>query len=193
MLVQRGDDSGANVRERCHVKNDPPVGKLLEQQLVFDRADAVADPVCVETLEGAAYRLGAGHFARVRNRSEPLVSHERENLRELLGWKMRLFSAETDAGDPPLLVLRGPANELEPVFDRGATRDVRSEQHLDAVQLAGLLSAVAIPGEEVIPGDTPPGALDGREDALDVDRSVPLRLGGVVDDHLTEVVSGLQR
>jgi len=133
MVFQRRHDAGAQVRHGRDVEDDAPLGELLEELGVLDRADAVADPVGVEGVEGAADRLRAGDLARMRHGPEPVLADEREDIRELLRRIESLLSAKPDPGDPALLVPRGLAHQLEPVLDRGAARHVRGEQHLDAV------------------------------------------------------------
>ncbi len=56
------------------------------------------------------------------------------------------------------------------------------------MQLLGLLRPVAVAAEDLVPAHAAPDALGRREDALDVDRAVCGRLGGVVDDDLPEIV-----
>ena len=57
----------------------------------------------------------------------------------------------------------------------------------------GLLGAVAVAGEDLVPVDAPPRPLDGGEDALDVHRPVPNRLGRVVHDQLPKVIGVAER
>jgi len=60
------------------------------------------------------------------------------------------------------------------------------------VGLLRLLSAVAVPREDLVPADAPPGPLDRAEDRLEIDGPVALRLAGIVDDDLAEVLLGAQ-
>ena len=61
------------------------------------------------------------------------------------------------------------------------------------MQLLGLVRAVAVAGEDLVPVHTARDALRRREDPLDVDGPVRGRLRRVVDDHLPEVGGGLER
>ena len=59
--------------------------------------------------------------------------------------------------------------------------------------LAGLVCAVAVAGEDLVPVDAAPGALGRREDPFDVDGAVRGRLCRVVDHDLAEVLLALER
>ena len=61
------------------------------------------------------------------------------------------------------------------------------------MELLGLLRAVAVAREDLVPLDTPGDSLGRREDRLDVDGAVARRLGRVVDDDLAEVVARPER
>src|SRR5439155_25708253 len=92
------------------------------------------------------------------------------------------------------LAIRGRVTDhLLGLLFRRAAEDVGRQAHRDAVPLFRFLRSVAVTGEDLVPGDSAPNALRGREDPLDVDGAVRSRLRRVVDDHLTEVVCRPQR
>ena len=153
----------------------------------------MADAVGMEGVHCAANGLRAGDFARVRNGTEALLADEREDVGELLRRVEGLFAAESDADDLAFLVPRRPTDELEAVLDRCRAGYVGREQDLDAVQFSCFLGAVAVAREEVVPGNAAPRSLNWGEDPLDIHRPVLLRLGGIVDHDLAEVVRRLER
>ena len=108
MLVERGDDAGAEVRERADVEDGAAAGELRDEAGILDCADPVPDPVGAERLERAAHRLGAGCLAGVRDRAEPERAREPEDVRVRLRRELRLEPAEPDADDAAVAVPRSP-------------------------------------------------------------------------------------
>ena len=145
-----------------------------------------------EQVERAAHRLRADDLAGVRHRAEPCLPRGANGAAERLAFAKRASSPPRPTPTMPRSRYGG-APTSSWASSSGALRvDVGRQPHLDAVQLAGLLGAVAVAAEHLVPVDAAPGALDRREDRLDVDGPVPLRLGGVVDDDLAEVLLGAQ-
>ena len=105
MLLERGDDAGAEVRERTDVEDCAATRKLVDKPGVLYRTDPVPNPVGVKRVECAADRLGSCGFARVWNGPEPALARERERLRERLRRVACLWSAETDPYDAAIPVL----------------------------------------------------------------------------------------
>ena len=173
VLLERGDDAGAEVRERADVEDGAAAGELRDEAGVLDRADPVAQPVGAERLERAAHRRGAGDLAGVRHRAEAERARERERGRVRLRRELRLEPAEPDPDDAPVAVPRRvPHDLLAPARRVDAAVDVRRQPHLDAVQLARLLGAVAVAAEDLVPVDAARDALGRAEDRLEVDGAV---------------------
>jgi hypothetical protein len=61
------------------------------------------------------------------------------------------------------------------------------------MEFAGLLRAVTVAIEDLLPAGALADRLGGREDALQVERAVAGRLGRVIDNYLAEVSCGPQR
>ena len=151
------------------------------------------DPVGAECVERAAHGRRPGGLAGVRNRAEAEGARERERRLVRLGRILGLEPAEPDRDDSAVAVLGRVADDLLRLLGRRSAKDVRRQPHLDAVQLARLLGAVAVAAEDLVPVESPRDALGRAEDRLEVDRAVRGGLGGVVRHHLPEVGGGLQR
>ena len=187
MLLERGDHPGADVRDRGDVEDEPAVGELLHERRVLDRAEAVADAVGLEQVERGAHGLRADDLARVGDGAEAGLAGGPERGLEDRVLVVGLLSAEADSDDAPVAVAGGDLDQGERVLERRAAGHVGRQAHLDAVGLLRLLGAVAVAAEDLVPADAAPGALDRRKDSFEVHSAVPLRLPGVVDDHLPEV------
>src|SRR5205809_7325130 len=156
MLLQRGDSPGAQIRDRADVEHDPPVGYLAQQPGILVDADAVPDPVGAELLERAPHRPRPGDFAGVRDRCEPELARELEGGLVRLGRKLGLEASEPDADDSAAPVPGRPADALLSFVERVTADYVGRQPHLDAVQLARLLGAVAVAVETHHPPDAAP-------------------------------------
>src|SRR5207248_9484616 len=167
--------------------------ELPYETAVVGGANSVPEAVGPERLQCAAHRRGPRDFAGVRDRAEPFVPRECECRLVRLRRMLRLQAPETDADHPTVAVPPRPADGRDRLLERVAARDVRRQSHFDAVLLDRLLRAGADAFEHLLPVDTTPRSLRRREDPLDVDGAVLLRLCGVVDDHLAEVALALQR
>ncbi len=157
---------------------------------ILDGADAVPDAVGVQRVEGAADRGRSGALAGVGHRAEAQRARECEGRRERLG--RGLEAAEADGQHAPLAVAGAPTDGLLGEAWAVGARDVGREEDLDAEPLAGLLGALAVALEDLVPGDAAHGRLGRREDAFEVDRAQSGGLGRVVDHDLTEVGGRLQ-
>ena len=116
---------------------------------------------------------GPGRLAGVRHRAEPERARERERRRERLRRRLRLEPAEPDADDAALRYGERVAHRPSPPPRRvDATEDVGRQPHLDAVQFACLLSAVAVAAEDRVGVDACATSAAGDEDRLDVDGAV---------------------
>ena len=129
----------------------------------------------------------------MRHRGEPELAREVERplvwLRRVVG----LEPPEPDAEHAAVAVLGRVPHGLLRILERVAADDVRREPHLDPVQLARLLRAVAIAAEDLVPVHPAPHALGRRENPFQVDGAVRSRLGRVLDDDLAEVLRGPER
>ena len=192
VLLQRGDRARADVRDRGDVEDEPALGELFDECRILDRPEPVADAVGLELVDRGSHRLGPDHLAGVRDRAQARRASSPEGGRERAVRVTGLLASQPDGDDPALAVAGGVVHERVRVLEGRAAGDVRGEAHLDAVQLARELGAAAVALEDRVPRDAAPRALDRREDRLEIDGTVPLRLGRVVDDDLAEVLLGPQ-
>ncbi len=161
VIGQRADHTGAQVRDRAHVKHYAARGQFPQQARVFGSPDAVPDPVGAEAVERTADRRRAGRLAGVRHRREPALAGDPERPRERFGRVLSLRAAQADAHYSAVTVgHRMPGGQLCRL-QRVTARDVGSQPDLDAVLLGRLLSAVAVTGEHLIPVAAAPGRLAG--------------------------------
>jgi hypothetical protein len=187
------DRSRAQVRHGADVQDDAAVADLPHEGRVLDSSDPVADTNGAERLDGSPNGSWAHHLSGVWDRTESPFAGGAEGRLEGLRWIQCLLPAQTDTHDATIAILDGVLHHLSCFFDGSAAGDVGRETYFDAVALLGLLGAVAVAGEDLVPVDAPRGPFDRREDPFDVHRAVPGSLAGVVDDELTEVVGVSQR
>ena len=133
---------------------------------------------------------GAGRLAGVRRRLEPALPRDGERPRERGGREPVFAAAQADAGHAALAVPDGPLRELLADLGREVARDVRREADLHAVGLTGLVGAVAVALEHLLPRRAAQHRLRGREQRLGVEAALSRQLAGVVDDDLAEVAAG---
>ena len=137
-------------------------------------------------------RGDAGNLAGMGNGRDPAFPGEGERRCVRLRRKLRLKPAKPNTDNTTIAITDGVTSRGLGKLQREATRDIRGEANLDAVQLTRLFGAIAIPLEDGLPGDSANYRLGRREDPLYVDRTVPGSLSRVVDHHLAEVVRGTQ-
>ena len=136
--------------------------------------------------------VGPGRLPGVRDGGHAAVAGQREHLGVGLGRELGLEPAQPEPDDAAVAVGDGvPGGQLGHVHGVAA-RDVGRQPDLHAVPLAGLLGAVAEAGEDLVPAAPAADGLGRGEDALQVDRAVAGRLGGVVHHDLAEVALGAQ-
>jgi hypothetical protein len=143
--LQRRRGTGADVGDGTDVTDDPAAGEIPEKPRIFDGADAVADAVRTEGIEGAADRRGADDLARMWDRADATVTGEAERRSERVGRKAVFGAADPEADQPPVAVLDAVPGRLERNVEPTVPRYVTGETHVDTGALSSLLCAVANP------------------------------------------------
>src|SRR5581483_4725061 len=179
VLVEGRDRACTEVRQRADVEDRAATCELVHEPGVLDRVDAVPETVGAERLERSAHGCSAGHLSGVRDGAEPERPREREHVRVWLRRVLRLEPAEADADDAAVAIPCGPLHRRTRLLLREASWAVGREAHLDAVQLACLLRAVAHAFVCDLPRDAAADTLRRTEDALEVDRAVRRRFGRI--------------
>src|SRR6476660_9806218 len=127
MVVEVGDRSRAEVRERADVEDGASVGELAYEPGILFGADPVPQPVGLQVLERAPHRRGAGDLARMRDGAEAERLRVREHGLVRLRRELRLEPAEPYPDNAAVHVARAPLDGLACLLLREPARDVGGE------------------------------------------------------------------